>query len=171
MTSANASNVSHPPLVLVVDDDESNREMYSMAIEMAGYWVLGASGAADGLQTARQYKPDVVITDITMPGMDGWAFARALREEPSTAQAGIIAVSGRTHDEMAEQNDGRGDVDVVLVKPCLPDELLRQIKAVLARSELARVKGRDQVARANALRQKSDRLLEKSRGLQRKPRG
>jgi CheY-like chemotaxis protein len=161
----------HPPIVLLVEDDESNREMYSLALESAGYWVLGARNGDEGLQTAKEYKPDVIVTDLGLPGMDGWAFARALRASPSTAEAGIIAVSGRARDEMAAENVEHAEVDVLLTKPCLPEDLLREIRKVLARGRMARIKGADQLARAKMLREKSDHLIEKSRRLQGKSRG
>lgn len=160
----------HPPIVLLVDDDESSREMYSMYLESAGYWVLSAGNGEEGLRTAKQYKPEVIVTDLGMPGMDGWAFARALREEPATAEAKIIAVSGRPSDEMTARNAERADIDAVVTKPCLPDDLLQEIRKVLARGRLARIKAGEQLARAKELRERSNRLLNDSRRLQDKTR-
>jgi CheY-like chemotaxis protein len=155
-------NITHPPIILVVEDDESNREMYATFLEIAGYWVLGASSGAEGLVTARRYHPHVVVTDVSMPGMDGWSLAKALRANERTEDIGIIAVSGWRKDDVLARAAEDAQVDVVLTKPCLPDDLLREIRKLLARGRLARIRATEQLAKAHWLRERSDRLLRRS---------
>ena len=160
-------SVSNPPIVLIVEDDDSNREMYSAYLESAGYWVLGARNGAEGLVEARKYRPNVVVTDVSMPGMSGWDLARALREDKQTTQIGIIAVSGRTLDEITDRTSARS-VDIVLTKPCLPDELLGQIQKLIARGRVARIRAGEQIAKAERLKERARALFERSNKHQRR---
>lgn len=159
--SQRPETVSHAPVVLLVEDDESNREMYSAYLESSGLWVLAARNGAEGLITARNYHPQVVVTDVSMPVMNGWELAKALRENEQTSQIGIIAVSGRPGEE-ARGHVRQQYVDVVLEKPCLPDDLLRAIRQLLARGRLARLRAGEQMARARRLRARSDELVERA---------
>lgn len=162
-----AENLTHPPIVLLVEDDESSREMYSMFLESAGFWVLGARDGAEGLISARNYRPQVVVTDVSMPVMDGWELAQALRQDESTADIHIIAVSGRSREE-ADLHLRQHHVDTVLEKPCLPDELLSAIREVLARASLARVRSGGHLAKVDRLRARSAEPLERSQKHQRR---
>ena len=160
ISSGRSENLTHPPVVLLVEDDESNRDMYSAYLEMAGYWVLGARNGAEGLIDARTYRPEVVVTDVSMPVMDGWELARALREDKSTSHMGIIALSGRPAGETKRHAAG---VDVVLTKPCLPDELLKVIEELRARGHAAREHAVEEVRRAVRLQARSSELIETSK--------
>lgn len=167
--ASRADGVSHPPIVLVVEDDESNRDMYSLFLESSGLSVISARDGTEGLSSARRYQPQVVVTDVCMPGMSGWDLARTLRENEGTAGIGIIAVSGRPIDE-AEIHLKERHVDVVLEKPCLPEELLKAVRALVARSRLARIRAGGQLARAQRLRERSARLIDVSQKHQRRRR-
>jgi DNA-binding response OmpR family regulator len=156
------ATTAHPPIVLVVEDHEDSREMYCQYLQSAGYWALGAATASEALHTAQEYHPDVVVTDISMPGMDGWQFAEALREADADRRIGIIAVSGWSSDEALEPNTRRANVDVVMTKPCLPDELLREIRKLLARGRLARVRGNTNLMKARELQERHGKLKEDS---------
>jgi DNA-binding response OmpR family regulator len=157
-----SSTVSHSPVVLLVEDDDSSREMYSLYLEASGLWVLDARDGADALIKARTFLPHVVVTDVVMPIMDGWELAKALRENERTSGIGIIAVSGRPADE-ATVHVHQHHVDVILEKPCLPDDLLKAIKQLLARGQLARVRASEQIARASRLRARSAELVKVSK--------
>jgi CheY-like chemotaxis protein len=113
-------------LVLLVEDDRDTREMYSHYLSHSGLRVNEAPTGFRALERAREQTPDVVVTDIAMPGMDGLELSRRLRAEPPTRDVPIIAVSGnpteRAHD---------AGCDVMLEKPCTPDRLLHVIEDVL----------------------------------------
>jgi two-component system, cell cycle response regulator DivK len=100
--------------------------MYSEYLSYSGLHVSEASTGRGGLESVHEHQPDVVVTDIAMPGMDGLEMTRLLRADAPTRYLPIIAVSGQASDRAREAG-----ADVVLVKPCEPDRLLRVIEHVL----------------------------------------
>jgi two-component system, cell cycle response regulator DivK len=114
------------PHVLLVEDDRDTREMYSRYLSYSGLTVTEASTGRRALDSARGHRPDIVVTDIAMPEMDGLELSRRLRAEKSTRDVPIIAVSGQASYRAREAG-----ADVVLEKPCDPDTLLHVIEDVL----------------------------------------
>ena len=114
--------------MLLVEDDRDTREMYSEYLSYSGLQVTEAPSGRRALETARAHRPDVVVTDLAMPEMDGRELSRRLRADRRTSDLPIIAVSGQL---------GPGEhvagADVVLEKPCEPDRLLHVIEHVLHR--------------------------------------
>jgi two-component system, OmpR family, response regulator ResD len=115
-----------PPLVLLVEDDRDTREMYSSYLSYSGLTVNEASTGRRALESAAKQCPDVVVTDIAMPEMDGLELSRRLRAHAPTRDVPIIAVSGQASERAREAG-----ADVVLDKPCEPDKLLHVIEDVL----------------------------------------
>jgi CheY-like chemotaxis protein len=118
--------VGRTPLVLLVEDDRDTREMYSEFLSHSGLRVAEAPSGRRALESANEQCPDVVVTDLAMPGMDGLELSRRLRSSPSTCDVPIIAVSGNASERAREAG-----ADVVLEKPCAPDHLLHVIEGVL----------------------------------------
>ena len=114
------------PHVLLVEDDSDTREMYSFYLSYSGLHVTEARTGRRGLERAREERPDVVVTDIAMPEMDGLELSRRLRAEGPTHDVPIIAVSGQASDRARQAG-----ANVVLEKPCEPDRLLHAIEGVL----------------------------------------
>jgi CheY-like chemotaxis protein len=114
------------PHVLLVEDDRDTREMYSFYLSYSGLHVTEARTGRRALEQAREERPDVVVTDIAMPEMDGLELSRRLRAEEPTHDVPIIAVSGQASDGARQAG-----ADIVLEKPCRPDRLLRAIEDVL----------------------------------------
>ena len=114
------------PRVLLVEDDCDTREMYSFYLSYSGLHVTEARTGRRALERAREECPDVVVTDIAMPEMDGLELSRRLRAEEPTHDVPIIAVSGQASDRARQAG-----ADVVLEKPCDPDRLLHAIEDVL----------------------------------------
>jgi CheY-like chemotaxis protein len=123
-----ASNMArdNAPLVLLVEDDRDTREMYSEFLSYSGMRVTEASSGSRALDSARAERPDVIVTDIAMPGMDGIELSRKLRASEPTRDVPIIAVTGSLSEGAREAG-----ANVVLEKPCSPDELLHVIEDVL----------------------------------------
>jgi CheY-like chemotaxis protein len=119
-----------PPRVLLVEDDRDTRQMYSEYLSYAGLSVTEAPSGRRALESARRDPPDVVVTDIAMPDMDGVELSRRLRLDRATSDVPIIAVSGQP----AEQARLAG-ADVLLEKPCEPDRLFHVIEDVLKTRE------------------------------------
>jgi len=86
--------------VLVVDDDESSREISRRILSKRGYSVITADGGADGVELAREQQPDIIVLDILMPGMDGWQVLEKLREMPETSDIPIIMQSMLSEREL-----------------------------------------------------------------------
>src|SRR5678809_344469 len=80
--------------VLVVDDNRDGAQTLAMLLRFAGHQVKVAFSGIQALQIAQEQKPNVILLDLAMPGMDGFQVAQALRERPETKDALIIAVSG-----------------------------------------------------------------------------
>jgi CheY-like chemotaxis protein len=120
------------PLVLVIDDSDDTREMYAMVLRLEGFTVEGASDGQEGLRKAVELLPDIIITDLSMPIMDGWETIRRLRADDRTRSIPIIACSGQgpsdPHDTWA---------DALLTKPCPLDTLLFEVRQLLRRDAAA----------------------------------
>jgi PAS domain S-box-containing protein len=105
-----------PLRVLVIEDDPDTAYMLRLLLESSGHVVEQASGGEQGLEAARTRAPDVVLCDLTLPGLDGCAVARALRAAPATRAALLVAVTGHGLEEDRHRTLEAG-FDVHLVKP------------------------------------------------------
>ncbi len=122
------------PLVLVVDDDRDCRSMYATFLRTAGYDVEEAHNGNQALSKALEQTPSVVVTDLALPGLDGYQLTRKLRQREATEHVPIIAITGYggfMEDTSRALNAG---CDTVLTKPCLPDRLLEEIERLLHHS-------------------------------------
>ena len=79
--------------ILIIEDNPLNLELASDLLEVAGYIVLRADAAEEGLQLARSSKPDLVLMDVSLPGMDGLAATAALKKDPATARIPVVALT------------------------------------------------------------------------------
>jgi two-component system chemotaxis response regulator CheY len=122
-----------PPLILVVDDATVVRLYYRQILEREGYRVDEAINGIEGLEKAVQTPFDLCVVDVNMPMMDGYAFLRALRREPSTraVPALITTTEASSGDHRAALQAG---ANFYLTKPVLPDQLALYIAAMLGRS-------------------------------------
>jgi two-component system cell cycle response regulator DivK len=114
--------LSTSPRVLIVDDDDDTREMYTVALTVMGFQAVAATNAEEASAQARDVRPDVIVTDLTLPGLSGLDLARRLRGDARTTDTGIIVLSGHSSESM-EQRAREAGCDRYLVKPCLPDAL------------------------------------------------
>jgi signal transduction histidine kinase len=117
--------------VLVVDDRHSDRELTATVLTEAGYRVLRAPSGPAGLELARSECPDLVITDILMPKMNGYEFVRELREDDDLSHVAVIfSTANYIEKEMRRLADACG-VTHFLPKPCDPDVIIRTVGEVL----------------------------------------
>lgn len=114
------------PRVLLVDDDADTREMYGWSLEARGFDVIGAATVAHAAKLASERRPDVIVTDFTLPGEDGLALASRIRESQVLSNTPIVLVSGRAFVGDAAER-ALSLFDRVLVKPVLPDHLISEI--------------------------------------------
>jgi DNA-binding response OmpR family regulator len=119
--------------VLVVDDSETVARLLEWELCMAGYAVEIASDGKTALRAARDRTPDVVLTDVIMPEMDGFEVVRRLRADPTTAETAVIFVTARGMS--ADRMEGLAlGADDYIVKSATPAEVVARVKAVLRRS-------------------------------------
>jgi DNA-binding response OmpR family regulator len=157
---------SLPPLVLLVEDDVDTRDMYHTALEYDGCLVVEAPNSADALTSAVELQPDIIVTDIGLPGVrDGLGLARGLRQNPMTADIPVLAVTGR---DPGSFGDDAGLFDAVFLKPVLPDELVARIRETIThsrqlhqRSALARQRVAELLSRAERVLNKSQLVFER----------
>jgi PAS domain S-box-containing protein len=107
--------------ILIIEDNQDTAASLRMLLELHGHEARLAHSGPAGLHVAREFHPDVVLCDIELPGMDGMAVARALREDPTTAKARLIALSG--YSIHADQSEPAG-FDLFLTKPVDLEELM-----------------------------------------------
>jgi CheY-like chemotaxis protein len=122
--------------VLVVEDNRDSAESLRRLLELCGYAVTIAETAKEGLDAAKSIRPDVVLCDIGLPDSDGFSLARALRKNPETSAARLIAVTAYGKDEDKEQSKKAGFV-LHLLKPVSPGTLLRVLEDVPQAAKLA----------------------------------
>jgi CheY-like chemotaxis protein len=120
--------------ILIVDDDRDARELLSFVLEDAGATVAIAEDGESGLRAALEWKPDLVVTDIAMPRMDGIHMVRQLRELEPTKRIPIVALTGHVVADMPELARQAGCSEVV-PKPCAPDELVHVVNRYIGRRE------------------------------------
>ena len=123
-----------PATVLVVDDDPVILKLLEVNFEMEGFQVVRAADGAEGLERAREVRPDIVVLDVMMPRMTGYEVAKALREDHNTAHIPIIFVTARAQSSDVEKGMELGVEDYV-TKPFDPLELIDRVNSLLARSQ------------------------------------
>jgi CheY-like chemotaxis protein len=122
--------------VLVVEDNRDSAESLRRLLQLCGYSVTVAETAKEGLDAARSIRPDVILCDIGLPDSDGFSLARALRKNPETSTARLIAVTAYGKDEDKEQSKKAG-FSLHLLKPVSPGTLLRVLEDVPAAASAA----------------------------------
>jgi signal transduction histidine kinase/DNA-binding response OmpR family regulator len=120
------------PRVLVVDDDASIRSICREVLELGGYQVRDAGSATTAVTEARRFRPDMILLDVLMPGIDGYRCAEMLRADPAVGMAPIMFLSARsdTADKVRAFRSGAEDY---MVKPFDADELLARVGKALDR--------------------------------------
>ena len=116
--------------VLIVEDDRNIQELLQLYLEKEGYAVTVASDGGQGLAKFRAIKPDLVLLDVMMPVMDGWAVCKAIRADSQTPII-MLTAKGETDDKVTGLKSGADDY---VTKPFEMKELLARVEAVLRRT-------------------------------------
>ncbi len=133
--------------LLVVDDEPNLLRAVAVVLRGEGYDVATARNAREALLKAAESVPDLIVSDVRMPGMDGYALARQLRRSPHSELIPIVFLTAK--DEPEDRIEGfRAGVDVYLTKPFEPNELVAVVRNILSRVErthtaIARLVGRE----------------------------
>jgi CheY-like chemotaxis protein len=120
----------HGPLILVVDDYQDAREMYAEYLQYSGFRVAEAKNGNEAVAQARSLKPDLILMDLSLPGMDGWEATRVLKADDATKHIPIVALTGHA---LAGASEGarKAGCDSFVTKPCLPDDLVVEVRRML----------------------------------------
>ncbi|MGH7407001.1 MAG: response regulator [Candidatus Methylomirabilales bacterium] len=120
--------------VLVVDDEKDIVELVRYHLEKEGFQCLPAGDGPAALRLARQHRPDLLILDLMLPGLDGLEVCRQLRRDPATARLPILMLTAKAEevDRVVGLEVGADDY---VVKPFSPRELVARVKAILRRAQ------------------------------------
>lgn len=116
--------------ILIVEDQEDIREVIRITLETEPYELHDAANGVDGLRLARQVKPDLVLSDVMMPGMDGLALCRSIKAETSLKRTKVILLSARGQPADRQAGNAAG-ADLYMAKPYGPLDLLAAIKRLV----------------------------------------
>ncbi|MBN1659589.1 MAG: hybrid sensor histidine kinase/response regulator [Anaerolineae bacterium] len=119
--------------ILVVEDEPYILEIVSFLLTDEGYHVLKATNGLDALAVVGSEKPDLIISDVKMPGMDGFALCEQVRQDPNLAQTPFIFLTAKSERGDIRHGMGLG-ADDYLIKPFEPEELLAAVSARFARA-------------------------------------
>ena len=118
-------------LILLVEDMPDARELYAEYLTYDGFSVVTAINGHEALSLARLLRPDLIIMDVRLPGMDGLEATAILKEDPELAHIPVVAMTADSSDGIGDRARRAGCATVIF-KPVLPDEVARKITAVLA---------------------------------------
>ena len=134
--------------VLVVDDEPSIVTLLKFNLEQAGYNVLTAEDGRKGLDTALKEKPDLIVLDLMLPGMDGMDVCKTLRQEKVNTPILMLTAKDDEFDKILGLELGADDY---LTKPFSPREVVARVKAILRRSQFEDVEQSEQVIKIGDL--------------------
>jgi two-component system cell cycle response regulator DivK len=123
------------PFVLVVEDDPETRRFYSDALTRDGFAVDQAHNGLQALEKALKAPPDLVVTDIAVPGIDGIELCRRLRADERTRAVPVLAITGYEDRQYPDRALVAG-ADHVLIKPCDPERIVTEARRLLGRALL-----------------------------------
>ena len=118
-------------VILIIDDSPTELHIFQNMLEKSGFATLVADSGEDGLRQAKASRPDLILMDVVMPGMNGFQATRKLTQDPDTANIPVIMIT--TKDQETDKIWGmrQGAVEY-LVKPIDKDQLVAKINAVMA---------------------------------------
>lgn len=117
--------------ILVVDDNHDNRTIIAQMLTLSGYEAVVASGGMQALELAESARPDLILMDLAMPGLDGWSTTMRLKANPRLAHLPVIAVTGHVTSEDIKRALRSGCEDY-LAKPIDYEQMLQKVRVYLA---------------------------------------
>lgn len=119
-----------PTHVLVVEDDANTLDGYLEFLSGAGFVVQGAADAQTALDLAFNSPPGAIITDIGLPGMDGFTLTEVIRRDPRTGTVPVLGLTGQWTSVISARAS-RAGMSALLMKPCVPSHLIAELSRVL----------------------------------------
>lgn len=147
------------PTIVVVEDHTDTREMFRYLLEREGYRVFEAEDAEKGIRVTREQLPDLVLMDLSLPGMNGTCAVLELKTGATTRDIPVVALTAHAGDDVRDRALAAG-FDLFLTKPCHPNVVLGALRTLLPRPQATTdrlaippyVGGHQVAARAPALR-------------------
>ena len=122
----------HPRPILIVDSDPDSLNIYTLVLRHHGFRVLSASDAREGWMIAMRERPQLVLTELFLPKLDGRSFLELLRNDEGTANLPVVAITSLPRvQSRGDEAYGAGYASY-LVKPCTPSRLLDEVRQLLA---------------------------------------
>jgi signal transduction histidine kinase len=122
--------------ILLIDDEEQLRHIFALALRRAGYHVIEAENGTTGLALARQHLPDLILTDVHMPGGDGSTLLRDIRQDPALGGKQVVLMTGRP-DLVTPRKGMEDGADDFLTKPVAVKDLLGCVAARFRRASVS----------------------------------
>ncbi|MGR3276321.1 response regulator [Acaryochloris sp. 'Moss Beach'] len=116
--------------VLVVDDGPAELELICSYLREGGYAVISTTDAKDALAKAESQKPDIVVTDVVMPGMSGFELCRSLKKNEATQQLPVVICTSKNQDLDKLWGKKQG-ADAYITKPFTREDLLQAVQSVV----------------------------------------
>ena len=120
------------PVVLLVEDDRAGRMLYADWLADAGFRVEQAHNGLQALERAFDLLPDGILTDLNIPGIDGYELTRRLKSDPRTSAIPIVAITGYAPFTQDPGRADRAGCDAILPKPCEPGDVTSILKVLIA---------------------------------------
>jgi CheY-like chemotaxis protein len=130
--SLRSVSVNHP-LILLVEDDPESRDGYAEFLERGGFRVTKSANAEDAIAAIGEIVPDAIVTDISLPGKDGFVLAQAVREHPRARRVPLLAMTAYWAADLHDRAE-RAGINATLLKPCQPEHLIAELNRVLQQS-------------------------------------
>ncbi len=118
-------------VVLIIDDSPTELHLFQNMLEKAGFETLVADSGEEGLKTARAARPDCILMDVVMPGMNGFQATRKLTRDPDTAHIPVIMITSKDQETDKIWGMRQGAVEYV-VKPVSDEDLVATVNSVMA---------------------------------------
>ncbi len=125
------ADVPTHPLVLVIEDDRTARKFYADVLEQHGLSVAEAHNGLQAVEKAQELLPDAIVTDLGLPGIDGYELCRRLQSGELTRQIPIVAITGRYFSAADIARARREGCHAVLIKPFVGDDLVVEVRRAL----------------------------------------
>ena len=118
------------PLVLIIDGHDDTRGLYVQALSALGFEAIAVDDDAHAYERAWESRPDIIVTELTLPHIDGWHLLQRLKSDARTRSIPVVVVTGQAAPDVRERAEREGGAAFFL-KPCLPDDLAIQLRQLI----------------------------------------
>ena len=117
--------------ILLIEDDKFLRDLISQKLKSEGYEVVEAAEGREGLEKIKKEKPNLVLLDLVLPGIDGFEVLKKIKEDPSTSSLPVIILSNLGQKDSVEKGLKMGAVDYLIKAHFTPTEIIEKVKSNL----------------------------------------